>query len=141
VDSDQDHPKWMLGIMALQAEDYLDRIRENWDAANRRAVAEGKHIAGNAPIGYLRADHAAPTLKPNGDLIRDARLVRDPSVAAAVTHRVRAACSRRLLRVDPRRLPAEDCDVHARWHVQETAHIWARRVAPEGSSTPRHAYR
>ena len=108
VDSDQPQSKWMLGIMALQAEDYLDRIRENWVSVNRRAVAEGKHIAGNAPLGYLRADQAAPTLKPNGDLLRDARLVPDPSVAAAVAHaferRARGDSYESILRDFPRKI-------------------------------------
>lgn len=84
VDSDQPHGKWILNFMSLQAEDYLDRVRSNWDAAGQRAVAEGKHIASKAPIGYLRADEASPIYDSGGDLVRDARLIVDPEKAPAI---------------------------------------------------------
>jgi DNA invertase Pin-like site-specific DNA recombinase len=95
VDSDQPQGKWMLNIMSMQAEDYLDRVKSNWDASTSRAVADGIHIACRAPIGYLRADKASPTYDPRGKLIRDGRLVVDPdkapAIAQAFTMRARGA--------------------------------------------------
>jgi DNA invertase Pin-like site-specific DNA recombinase len=85
VDSDQPQAKWMLNIMSMQAEDYLDRVKQNWDAATTSAVAEGKHIASKAPIGYLRADVADPRFDGKGKLIRDARLVVDPVLGPLIT--------------------------------------------------------
>jgi len=84
VDSDQPHGKWILNFMSLQAEDYLDRVRANWNAATSRAVAEGKHVASKAPLGYLRADVADPQYDSGGELVRDARLVVNPEAAPAV---------------------------------------------------------
>jgi DNA invertase Pin-like site-specific DNA recombinase len=85
TDSNQPQSKWLINIMSMQAEDYLDRAKQNWDAVTVRAVAEGKHIAGNAPLGYLRVDQVDPQFKANGDLIRDARLVVDPETAPWIT--------------------------------------------------------
>jgi DNA invertase Pin-like site-specific DNA recombinase len=84
VDSDQPHGKWILNFMSLQAEDYLDRVKANWSAATRSAVAEGKHIAAKPPLGYLRADQADPQYDSGGELVRDARLVVDPETAPAL---------------------------------------------------------
>ena len=85
VDSAASHSKLLINVLSMQAEDHLDRIKANWDASLSRVVAEGKHVAGSAPIGYLRADHANPQHKDNGELIRDARLVIDPEKGPAIT--------------------------------------------------------
>ena len=85
VDSTADHSKLLINVLSMQAEDHLDRIKANWDASLSRVVAEGKHVAGNAPLGYLRADQVNPQHKDNGELIRDARLVPDPETAPWIT--------------------------------------------------------
>lgn len=84
VDSDQPHGKWILNFMSLQAEDYLDRVRENWSAATSRAVAGGIHIASKAPLGYLRTDQVEPQHDSGGKLVRDGRLIVDPAAAPAI---------------------------------------------------------
>lgn len=56
----------MLAIAELE----LERIRENWQVATRRAVARGVHISGRVPFGYRRGE--------------DGRLVLDEAEARAV---------------------------------------------------------
>lgn len=56
----------MLAIAELE----LERIRENWQVATRRAVARGVHISAKVPFGYRRAE--------------DGRLVVEPEEAQAV---------------------------------------------------------
>ncbi len=75
----------MLGMLAGLADWHLEGVREGWRQATGRAVDEGKHVAARAPLGYKRADQAKPTYDAKRKLIRDARLVRDPQTAKAVT--------------------------------------------------------
>ena len=84
VDSDQPHGKWLLNFMSLQAEDYLDRVRQNWHDVTTRAVSDGVHIACRAPVGYLRADQATPAYDDRGRLVRNGRLVVDSDTGPAV---------------------------------------------------------
>jgi hypothetical protein len=48
------------------------------------AVAEGKHMACCAPLGYRRADEVEPGYDRKGKLIRDARLLVEPFEAKIV---------------------------------------------------------
>jgi hypothetical protein len=59
-------------------------VRDGWRRSTSAAVAEGKHIASRAPLGYVRVDQLTPTRDAKGDVIRDARLVPDPETADAV---------------------------------------------------------
>jgi DNA invertase Pin-like site-specific DNA recombinase len=54
----------VLGIMLQLAQFELRRIRENWSAAQRRAVGRGVHVTRHAPPGYRKA--ADGRLKPDG---------------------------------------------------------------------------
>lgn len=57
--------KAMLGIVLVFAEMELDRIRESWRDAQRRAVERGVHIASMPPTGYRRGDGGR--LQPDPD--------------------------------------------------------------------------
>lgn len=61
----------VLGIMLQLAQFELRRIRENWSAAQRRAVSRGVHVTRHAPPGYRKA--------------ADGRLVPDGKHAATIT--------------------------------------------------------
>lgn len=84
VDTNQQGGKLLLNVLSMQAEDYLDRVKEGWDRATGAAVDAGIHIAARAPIGYLRRDQADPREDVKGNPIRDGRLVADPATADAV---------------------------------------------------------
>jgi hypothetical protein len=68
----------------MEAEDYLDRVKANWQAATSRAVSDGVHIAARAPVGYLRMDQYDPQHDARGKLIRDGRLVVDDEAAPVI---------------------------------------------------------
>lgn len=46
--------KFLADLFAALGELELARIRENWNAARRSAVARGIHVSGRVPTGYLR---------------------------------------------------------------------------------------
>lgn len=48
--------KMLLRLMLTFAEFELDRIRENWDGAQARAVSRGVHVASRVPTGYVKRD-------------------------------------------------------------------------------------
>jgi DNA invertase Pin-like site-specific DNA recombinase len=81
---DSDKSKLTMTMMAALAEHQLDGIRSGFEASVARAVADGIHVAGKAPVGYLRCDQVEPTYDPRGRLVRDGRLVIDPPAADAV---------------------------------------------------------
>jgi site-specific DNA recombinase len=54
----------VLNMMLSLAQFELRRIRDNWQAAKRRAVERGIHIAPRVPQGYVRG--ADGRLEPNG---------------------------------------------------------------------------
>jgi DNA invertase Pin-like site-specific DNA recombinase len=83
-DTDQPSGQILLGVYAGIAEQQLDERTTNWDTSVQEAVAEGKHIACRAPIGYLRKDEADPQYDAKGKPERDARLVEDPLTARVV---------------------------------------------------------
>jgi DNA invertase Pin-like site-specific DNA recombinase len=83
-DTNQPSGQILLGVYAGIAEQQLDERTTNWDTSVSEAVAEGKHIACRAPIGYLRKDEAEPVYDAKGKLERDARLVEDPLTARIV---------------------------------------------------------
>ena len=84
LDSSTDVGRFVIGIMVHLAEYHLSMLKAGWTRSVAKAVEEGKHVAGRAPLGYLRADVAAPRYTAGGDLIRDARLVPDPETRTAV---------------------------------------------------------
>jgi DNA invertase Pin-like site-specific DNA recombinase len=83
-DTDQPSGQILLGVYAGIAEQQLDERTTNWDTTIQEAVAEGKHIACRAPIGYLRRDEVDPVYDAKGKLERDARLIEDPLAARVV---------------------------------------------------------
>jgi site-specific DNA recombinase len=46
--------KFLADLFAALGELELARIRENWNAARKSAVARGIHVSGRVPTGYLR---------------------------------------------------------------------------------------
>lgn len=83
-DTDQPSGQILLGVYAGIAEQQLDERTTNWDTSVQEAVAEGKHIACRAPIGYLRKDEADPQYDAKGKLERDAHLIEEPLTARVV---------------------------------------------------------
>jgi DNA invertase Pin-like site-specific DNA recombinase len=81
---DSDKSKLTMIMMAALAEHQLDGIRSGFEASVTRAVADGIHVAGKAPVGYLRRDQVEPMYDGRGRLVRDGRLVVDPPAAEAV---------------------------------------------------------
>jgi DNA invertase Pin-like site-specific DNA recombinase len=84
IDSDTEGSKIALNMMAMMAENYLDTVRANWRAAEVAAVASGIHVSGKVPVGYQRRDQVEPRHDARGKLIRDGRLVLDPTAAPVV---------------------------------------------------------
>jgi DNA invertase Pin-like site-specific DNA recombinase len=94
--------KIALAVQLAIAEDYLDRVRTNWDATKRRNVeVRGLHVCATPPIGYRRIDEVEWPDRPDNGLpvgqqpkevrdawkrrtLRDARLVVEPAEAEAV---------------------------------------------------------
>jgi DNA invertase Pin-like site-specific DNA recombinase len=58
------------GVLAGQAYQYRETVRQRWQAAKERAISDGR-VVGRAPVGYLRGD--------------DGRLTPDPATAPAIT--------------------------------------------------------
>ena len=46
--------KFLADLFAALGELELARIRENWNAARKSAVARGIHVSGKVPTGYRR---------------------------------------------------------------------------------------
>jgi site-specific DNA recombinase len=55
--------KFLADLFAALGELELARIRENWDAARKSAVARGIHVSGKVPTGYRR--NAVRILEPD----------------------------------------------------------------------------
>jgi DNA invertase Pin-like site-specific DNA recombinase len=55
-DSSTPTGKFAMTIMLALGELELDRIRENWRTAQRKAVERGVHVASRAPTGYVRGE-------------------------------------------------------------------------------------
>lgn len=76
--------KIALAVQLAIAEDYLDRVKRNWDDAKRRNLeVRGLHVCGRAPYGYWRKDEAEPTHE-DGELVRNAKLIVNPDEAKVV---------------------------------------------------------
>jgi len=52
VDSSTEAGKFMLGLMALVAEQQRDRLKSGFRAASRNAVERGVHVGAYCPVGY-----------------------------------------------------------------------------------------
>lgn len=83
-DSTSPGSKLVFNLRMAIAEDFLDRVKSNWNTATSRAVANGIHVASKAPYGYLRHDQVEPRYDARGKLIRDGRLVVDHDAAPIV---------------------------------------------------------
>jgi DNA invertase Pin-like site-specific DNA recombinase len=68
------------GLLAGQAYQYRETVRQRWQAAKERAITDGR-IVGRAPVGYMR--------DPNGRLTPDPQT--GPAVAAAFDLRAAGA--------------------------------------------------
>lgn len=64
--------RFAIGILTLIAELELERITENWDTANQKAVERGVHVSGTTPVGYRRDEkkRLAP-VEPDASVVRD----------------------------------------------------------------------
>jgi DNA invertase Pin-like site-specific DNA recombinase len=81
--------KLILRIMFSMAEWELDRVRDNWDVAQARAVARGIHGGGYTPLGYDR-------IKKGGRLRINKREA--PVVAEVFRRRGEGASQREIVR-------------------------------------------
>jgi DNA invertase Pin-like site-specific DNA recombinase len=75
--------KMVFQMRMMVAEDYLDRVRANFVAAQERAAKRGVYLAARPPLGYLRLDQADPG-RSNADGL-GGKLTVDPVVAPLVT--------------------------------------------------------
>jgi site-specific DNA recombinase len=71
IDTSNHMGGFLTGIFSSLAELELERFRDNWSAARRRAVGRGIHVASRTPTGYLRRS--------------DRRLEPDPAAASHIT--------------------------------------------------------
>jgi site-specific DNA recombinase len=108
----------VLNVMLTLAQFELRRIRENWSAAQRRAVERGVHISRHAPPGYQRA--------------ADGRLEPHPKHANTITEAYRLAAAGRTAAeiaryLNERELPSGDNE-HAVWKSSRIKRLLANRV-------------
>src|SRR3954454_800499 len=64
-DTTTPHGRLTMNVFLSFAEFELDRIRESWIEAQRRAVERGVHVASRAPTGYRRARDGRLELAPD----------------------------------------------------------------------------
>jgi DNA invertase Pin-like site-specific DNA recombinase len=67
LDSARDGNKTMFTIRMAMAEDYLDRVRANFQARIKAAAEKGAYLACKPPVGYVR-DHETGRITPHPKL-------------------------------------------------------------------------
>ena len=64
IDPQTPSGKMLQRLMLILAEFELDRIRDSWNDARRRAVERGVHISSATPTGYVRGDGGVLEVDP-----------------------------------------------------------------------------
>jgi DNA invertase Pin-like site-specific DNA recombinase len=148
--------KMVARIMLTLAEFELDRIRENWKTAQRRAVARGVHVASRTPTGYNRGEGgrlvpdpiAAPLVaelfrrRAAGDGLRTlAGILNDSEILTPwessnwTSSTVAKILTNRVYRGEARSGP-ENVNIDAHPAIV-TASVWEGAQSPRPKSTPR----
>src|SRR5215218_3337355 len=74
-DSTSPGSELMFHLRMSIAQDYLNRVRANFLAAQNGAVKYGYYLACRPPFGYRRKDVADPEYNQRGELMKDGSLV------------------------------------------------------------------
>ena len=64
IDPSTSNGKMMQNLMLVLAEFELDRIRDSWSDARRRAVERGVHVSSAVPTGYVRGENGVLKVDP-----------------------------------------------------------------------------
>src|SRR6266496_1322341 len=84
IDSDRPGDEMVFQLRTVIAEDYLRRVKANFQSGVERAVRKGVYLAGKPPFGYKRKDAAEPEYDEDGELLKNGRLVVDERERALV---------------------------------------------------------
>jgi DNA invertase Pin-like site-specific DNA recombinase len=100
IDSDRDGDETIFQVRMVFAEDYLRRVKANFQSRIQKAAAEGIYLASRAPLGYLRKDEGDPVLNSRGEVEKDGRLVlmaeAKPVIREVFLRRAQGASAREL---------------------------------------------
>jgi DNA invertase Pin-like site-specific DNA recombinase len=100
IDSDRDGDETIFQVRMVFAEDYLRRVKANFQSRIQKAAAEGIYLASRAPLGYLRKDESDPVRNSRGEVEKDGRLVRmaeaKPLIREVFLRRAQGASAREL---------------------------------------------
>lgn len=84
IDSDRPGDEMVFQLRTVIAEDYLRRVKANFQAGVDRAVKKGVYLASKPPFGYKRKDAVEPEYDEDGELVKNGRLVMDERERALV---------------------------------------------------------
>ena len=84
IDSDRPGDELVFQLRTVIAEDYLRRVKANFQSGVDRAVEKGVYLAARPPFGYKRKDEVAPDHDEAGALRKDGSLVVDERERALV---------------------------------------------------------
>jgi DNA invertase Pin-like site-specific DNA recombinase len=77
IDSDRPGDEMVFQLRTVIAEDYLRRVKANFQSGVDRAVQKGVYLASKPPFGYKRKDEVAPDYDADGALVKNGSLVVD----------------------------------------------------------------
>ena len=84
IDSDRPGDEMVFQLRTVIAEDYLRRVKANFQAGVERALRKGVYLAGKPPFGYKRKDAVEPEYDEDGKLLKNGTLVMDERERALV---------------------------------------------------------
>jgi DNA invertase Pin-like site-specific DNA recombinase len=84
IDSERPGDEMVFQLRTVIAEDYLRRVKANFQSGVDRAVRNGVYLASRPPFGYKRKDAVAPEHDQDGVLVKDGSLVVDERQRALV---------------------------------------------------------
>src|SRR5712692_6763726 len=77
TDSHRPGDELVFQLRMAIAEDYLRRVKSNFQGAVDRAVKKGVYLASKPPFGYCRKDEVEPENDEDGKLVKNGRLAID----------------------------------------------------------------
>jgi DNA invertase Pin-like site-specific DNA recombinase len=84
IDSDRPGDEMVFQLRTVIAEDYLRRVKANFQAGVERAVRKGVYLASKPPFGYRRRDAVEPEQDEEGGLVKNGSLLVDERERALV---------------------------------------------------------
>ena len=84
IDSDRPGDEMVFQLRTVIAEDYLRRVKANFQSGVERALKKGVYLASKPPFGYKRKDAVEPEYDADGELVKNGRLVVDERERALV---------------------------------------------------------